>query len=179
MTDPDFDDFLAARVEAFERKQDGLRGRFGLGTHARWDYDQVTGRVRFSDAAGRLMVEAAVTPIGSWSTTADTWQWGWANASIVEPGRSQSARLRGLFDATDGLECFHAESFDCDEVQAWQLAALAVDHLGAAGCYAGPARASVLFLAIDRIWQVFDAEPGAVGAGPISTRDGGEALGDF
>lgn len=161
MTDPEFDDFLAARVEAFERKQGDLRERFGLGTHARWDYDQPTGRLRFSDAAGRPVVEAAVTPVGSWSTAADTWQWGWANPSIVEPGKSQAARLQGLFEATDGLECFHNPLFECDEVQAWQLAALGVDHLGAVGCYVAPAGAALLFLAIDRIWAASGGEPGA------------------
>ena len=162
MTDPEFDAFLAERLDALERKQAALTERFGLGTHARWDYDQPTGRLRFSDPAGRLAVEAAVTPIGSWSTAADTWQWGWANPSIVELGRSQSARLRGLFEATDGLECFHAELFDCDEEQAWQLVALSVDHLSAAGCYAGPAGAAVMFLAIDRIWPATETEPSAV-----------------
>jgi hypothetical protein len=166
MTDPEFDAFLAARVEAFERKQDDLRGRYGLGTHARWDYDQPSGRLRFLNAAGRTVVEAAVTPISTWSAAADTWQWEWANPAIVEPGRSQAARLRALYDATDGLECFHAELFDCDEVQAWQLAALAVGQLGAEGCYAGPAGVAVVFLAIDRIWEVTEAGQSGVPSRP-------------
>src|SRR4051794_16913889 len=126
MTDTEFDAFLAARVDAFERKQATLQTRFGLGTHARWDYDQLTGRLEFSDAAGRAVVQAAVTPIGTWSAASNTWQWGWANPSLAEPGRTRAARLRGLYDATDGLECFHADLFECDEGMAWQLAALAV-----------------------------------------------------
>ena len=158
MTDPEFDAYLAARVEAFERKQDTLQAGYALGTWARWDYDQPTGRLLFSDPADKVAVEAMVTPIGSWSAASDTWQWGWANPSIVEPGRSKARRLRGLYDATDGLECFHSELFECDEGMAWQLAALAVDHLGAVGCYAAPSGASVLFLAIDDIRPVGRAD---------------------
>ncbi|HEV7402610.1 MAG TPA: hypothetical protein VGO11_06790 [Chthoniobacteraceae bacterium] len=148
MTDPEFDDFLSARLAAYEEKQQNLREQYGLGTYDRWDYDQTTERLKFSDEAGRVVVEATVIPIGTWSVQSDTWQWAWANPSMVEPGRSRAAQLRGLFEATDGLDCFHAELFDCGEAQAWELAALAVDHLGAVGCYAGPAGPTIVFLAI-------------------------------
>jgi len=157
VTDPEFDEFLAERVDALERKQADLTVRFGLGTHARWDYDQTTGRLAFSDAAGRVVVEADVTPIGSWSAAGPDFRWAWANPSFLEPARTRAARLRGLHEATDGLECFHAEVFECEEETAWQLAALAVDHLGAAGCYQAPAGCVAVFLALDAVRSLADA----------------------
>jgi hypothetical protein len=95
MMDPEFDVFLAERVDAFERKQAALTERFGLGTHARWDYDQTTGTLVFSDAAGRVVVEADVAPIGSWSAAGPNFRWAWANPSFPEPARTRATRLRG------------------------------------------------------------------------------------
>ncbi|MFO0805567.1 MAG: hypothetical protein U0791_20900 [Gemmataceae bacterium] len=154
MTDPEFDAYLAERVEAFKRKQATLTERFGLGTHDRWDYDQVTAKLVFSNAGGRAAVMAEVTPIGSWSASGPNFQWAWANPYFLETARARATRLRELHEATDGLECFHAEVFECTEETAWQLAALAVAHLGAAGCYHVPAGELFVFLALDTVWAV-------------------------
>lgn len=164
MTDPEFDAFLAERVDAFERKQAGLTEEFGLGTHARWNYDQTTGRLVFSDADGRAVVEADVTPIGTWSPAGPDFRWAWANASFQESARNRSARLRELYEVTDGLDCFHAEVFECEEQTAWQLAALAVAHLSAVGCYHAPAGHMYVFLALDVVRTV-DAESRDVSSG--------------
>lgn len=153
MTDAEFDDFVARSVEALEQKQDALTDRYDLGTHARWDFDQITQVLSFSDADGRVRVEASAISIGSFSTKTQTWQWAWANKSIPEKSRAQSARLQGLFAAT-GMEVFRRETFVADEGMPWELAAMAVEHLSAVGCYRGPAGHLHVFLAIESIQSV-------------------------
>ena len=61
--------------------------------------------------------------------------------------------VRELFDLT-GIEIFRKESFRTDEEMAWELAAMAVRHLNARGCYRGPSRHLLVFLAIDEIRSV-------------------------
>jgi hypothetical protein len=153
MTDAEFDAFVARSTRALDRKQAKLSKRFGLGSYARWDYDQVTERLRFSNDEARMRVEATAMPIGSFSTLGRTWQWAWANPSIPEGPRARAARLRELFEVT-GVEVFRQEAFEADEPMAWELAAMAVAHLSAAGCYRGPVGHLHVFLAIENIREV-------------------------
>jgi len=150
MTDEEFDAFVATASEALSVKQTALERRYALGRRAQWDFDAVTGTLRFSDTSGTPQVEAKVTPIGSYSTTTQTFRWAWSNPSAPEPARAQAARLRELFDVT-GIEVFREETFEADEQMAWELAAMAVAHLSAEGAYRGIARHLFLFLAIDEI----------------------------
>jgi hypothetical protein len=150
MTDAEFDRFVAESMEALERKQAEIGERFGLGSWARWDYDLSTERLRFSDADGECRVEATAIEVGSFSTKSNTWKWAWANQSIPERSRAKSVRLRELFDTT-GFEVFQLEAFEADEQMAWELAAMAVAHLSALGCYRGPAGHLHVFLAIESI----------------------------
>ena len=84
MTDDEFDEFVADSSRDLDRKQADLGERFGLGRHARWDYDQAAGLLTFADACGRIQIEAEVVNIGSFSTKSQTWRWAWANSSVPE-----------------------------------------------------------------------------------------------
>jgi hypothetical protein len=150
MTDAEFDSFVAESMEALERKHVELSERFGLGSWARWDYDLNTERLRFSDVNGRCCVEATAIEVGSFSNKSNTWKWAWANQSIPDKSRAKSVRLRELFDTT-GFEIFQLEVFEADEQMAWELAAMAVAHLSALGCYQGPSGHLHVFLAIESI----------------------------
>jgi hypothetical protein len=52
------------------------------------------------------------------------------------------------------MEVFRLETFAADEAMAWELAAMAVAHLSAAGCYRGPSGHLHVFLAIESIQEV-------------------------
>jgi hypothetical protein len=147
MTDAEFDEFVATSSRDLERKQADLTERYGLGNYATWAYDQTTALLSFSDADGQVRIEASAITIGSFSTRSQTWQWAWASPTVPEQPRAESARLKGLFDAT-GVDVFRLETFEADENMAWELAAMAVTHLGAVGCYRAPAGQLSVFLAI-------------------------------
>ena len=153
MTDDQFDAFVADTSEALELKQANLTRRFGLGSHARWDYDQLTELLRFSDATGRVLVEASAIVIGTFSSKSQTWKWAWSNPSVPERSRARSARLKELFETTT-MEIFRKESFSADEEMAWELAAMSVAQLSAEGCYCGPAGHLQVYLAIESIRSV-------------------------
>jgi hypothetical protein len=150
MTDQEFDKFVSDSVESLERKQADLSERFGLGSHALWLFDQPTGLLRFYDRENKLCVEAEVTQIGSYSLSSHTWKWAWANPTVVDSQRFKSAKLNGLFDRT-GIEIFRKAVFQADDQMPWEIAAMAVEYLGALGCYRGPAKNLEVFLAIEKI----------------------------
>lgn len=150
MTDDEFNQFVQHARDELERKQAALTRAHGLGEHSNFLFDQTTGKLQFKDASGTVVVEASTTPLGSFSATSGTWQWGWSNKSLLAPLRERSERLKAL-KAWTGMAVFANESFKADEAMAGELAAMCVEHLGALGCYRIPARHLLVFLAIDSV----------------------------
>ena len=147
MTDEELDAFISRCVENLQVKNEHLRTAYGLGTFKRWFFSQQTGLLQFSDERGHVKMEAVYTYIGSFSTKSNTWQWGWANVSILEPLREKSAKLKELSQIT-GAPVFETPGFAGDEAMAWELSAMAVEHLGALGCYRAPSDHLYIFMAI-------------------------------
>ncbi len=139
MTGEEFDNFVNAANEELEEKQDQLGEKHGLGSFARWHFNQETSLLQFFDKKDRLAVEADVIDIGSYSPKSNTWKWAWSNESVLPPLREKSARLKELEGVT-GIALFSQEAaFEVeDEAMAWELAAIAVKHLGAIGVYRVP-----------------------------------------
>jgi hypothetical protein len=156
MTDEEFDNFVAEANEELEQKQDQLSKDHGLGSFARWHFNQETGLLQFFGENDRPAVEADVIAIGSYSSKSNTWKWAWSNESILPPLREKSARLKELEGLT-GIALFNEEStFEVDEAMAWELAAIAVKHLKALGCYRAPSSTGGphTFLAITNVRKV-------------------------
>jgi hypothetical protein len=147
MTDEEFDAFVAESVEALEKKQEKLQEEFGLGSHADYLFDQATGTLEFKGSSGVVQVRAQVVPIGSFSERSETWQWAWANESLLPELRGQAEQCRGLETAT-GFGVFGQPVVKADPEMPWELAAMAVRQLDAHGCYRAPISAGALFLAI-------------------------------
>lgn len=150
MTDDEFDEFVATSVEQLEQKQRVIKAAYGLGDWKDYWFEQTTAKLQFKDASGKVRVEASVVPIGSFSDKSNTWLWCWANKSIVDAARSQSARIKELFVLT-GFELFRNSGCEADEAMAWEMSAMAVRQLNAVGCYRIPTGTSKLFLAIESV----------------------------
>jgi hypothetical protein len=73
MTDEEFNSFVERTTAEAEEKQADLTVRFGLGTHASWNFDQLTGFLRFADSAGHALIAAKAINIGSYSAKSMTW----------------------------------------------------------------------------------------------------------
>lgn len=86
-----------------------------------------------------MALEASVIQIGTYSPRSNSWLWAWANTSVLPQARQAADRIRELHALT-GMKTFaHDHAFPIeDESMAWDLAALAVKHLSALGCYRAP-----------------------------------------
>lgn len=160
MTDDDFERFLSSAMEELHEKQTLLAEKHGLGTFARWWFDQETEMLDFMDEDGRKVLEASVIDIGSFAQEPGTWKWAWANDSLTDSLRDKASSLKALADQT-GFALFAEEgAFDIDGApMAWELAAVSVRHLGALGVYRAPSSKKPLmsFLAIMTIRRVVGA----------------------
>lgn len=138
MDDDEFEAFRAEAYDELQAKQASLQTVYNLGALGRWWFDQEAQTLQFFDAQDRLRVEADVIHIGSYSRRSDTWLWAWANVSLLPKLRARAETLRALESMTGSSLFGEADTFEVDEPMAWELAALAVKHLEAMGCYRAP-----------------------------------------
>jgi len=147
MTDEEFEAFLHEAVSKLQEKQDVLTTAHGLGNHASFWFDQPSGTLEFRDEAGRPHLSARVIPVGSYSPRTSTWIWAWFNESILPELRVRAEPLKEL-SATTGMTTFLEPRLNVTKEMPWELAAFAVQHLGALGAYRAPGKTADLYLAI-------------------------------
>ncbi|WP_448650365.1 DUF6882 domain-containing protein [Pseudomonas fluorescens] len=152
-----FESLLETAMAALRNKQEQLHRDYGLGNMARWWLDQETATVQFFDEDDRLAVEAQVLNIGSFSPRHCSWLWAWSNPTVFPALREKALPLKQL-QTLAGAECFGAEEAITleDEGMAWELAAVAVHHLNALGCYRAPTPPDgpTIFLAITHLKRI-------------------------
>lgn len=157
MTEEQFDAFVETARAELEAKQDRLTADFGLGEADSWSFDQATEKLQFFDAGKRLVVEADIIDVGSYSPGTNSWKWAWGNDSVMPSLRRKAEKFKELEGIT-GLKLFgESRAFQVEgEDSAWDLAALAARHLGALGCYRAPAEAGdpVIYLLVMNIHKV-------------------------
>jgi hypothetical protein len=141
-----WEDTICTCHEALHVKQDALDAQYTLGRHKRWDYDQETASLVFSND-GVPAIVADVEFIGSISTQSNTWRWAWANFNNLPNVRSRIAAVRD-FGEQQGYSRLTVPQWAAEEVDGWEMAGIAVHVLGARGVYRVPSDNGFLFIAI-------------------------------
>lgn len=123
-------------VEYLQAKQDALAREYQLNDHERYDWDQDSGHLVFSNQ-GRPAVIADFQFVGSVSKRTGTWLWSWANASNLEAVRARVREVRAYGDQHRLLKlaCAH---WSAKEEDGWEMAAVAAYLLKAKGAYRSP-----------------------------------------
>lgn len=130
-------------------KQELLNSQFALSKHKRWDYDQETGLLTFSND-GIPAVIANIEMIGSVSTVSDTWLWSWANFHLLPNVRTHIVAVRG-FGEKMGFPRLTVPKWHAEEALGWEMSAIAAHVLDAKGAYRVPTGKGFLFMAITDI----------------------------
>ncbi len=138
-------------TEALRNKQELLDKEFELGKHKRWDWDQEKAQLIFSND-GVPAVQCDIAFIGSISNVSNTWLWSWANLSLTEGVRVPIERVREFGEAND-FPRLTIPKWPAEEVDGWEMSAVAADVLKAKGVYRTPSKNGFTFLAIrDAKW---------------------------
>lgn len=132
MTDEELLKFKEDCFKEVENKQVALITKYNLGKYDEYLYDQSKNIIKFRKN-GKLKSEFIFIPVGSWLD--NIWLWAWADESVTEELRLESARLKELFEIT-GMDLFKTESFEIpDENLIHEITAITVHHLNALGMY--------------------------------------------
>lgn len=135
MNDDEFELFLTSANAELKEKQANLTQTYGFGSHKRWMFENDKAKLQFFNSDDKLVLEADIIDIGSYSPAAKTWKWAWAYESINPILKADSVRIKELAEITDLVVFGEEEPFEADEYLAWELAAMSVKHLAAIGCY--------------------------------------------
>lgn len=157
MSEDTFDVLLETAMAGLMSKQEALQQQYGLGGMARWWLDQDTASLSFFDEQDRKVAEALIINIGSFAPKHSSWKWAWSNPTVPDALRDRALPLKEL-QAITGFELFgNEEAFPVeDEAMAWELAAFAVQHLNAVGCYRAPSSSDgpTIYLAITELKRI-------------------------
>lgn len=139
-------ELLADSMDALQHKQAQLIEQFDVGRHERWDYDQDSAQLIFSNN-GEPAVIADMEAIGTLCTTSNTWLWAWANFSLLPAVLQRVPTVRSLGEQ-QGFARLTVPKWPAERADAWEMAAIACQVLHASGIYRVPSDNGYLFLAM-------------------------------
>ncbi len=130
-------------------KQELLETQYSISRHKRWDYDQETGLLVFSND-GVPAVISDIEIVGSLSSLSDTWLWSWANFHLLANVRNRIEAVR-TFGESNGFPRLTVPKWKADQYLGWEVSAIATQVLEAKGVYRVPTGKGFLFMAMTDI----------------------------
>ena len=130
-------------------RQDELMANYKLGEHKRFDWDQDTGSLVFSND-GVVAVVAKVQFVGSISTKSNTWLWSWANSTVQDNVKDQMHIVRD-FGEKYGYEALSVDKWEADEVDGWEMTSITAHLLKAKGAYRASSENGFTYMVITEI----------------------------
>lgn len=138
-----FEQLSKISCEYLKKQQAYCQEKYKIGKYERWDYNQLTGKLIFSDK-GMQKVIIDYEEVGSVSLKSNTWLWAWANSSIEENIKRQIATVRSYGIKRGFTRLYNAE-WSADIVDGWDMAAISAYILKAKGVYRVPSNDNKLF----------------------------------
>lgn len=145
-------ELIRRSLEYLQDRQDALVRAYRLNSHERYDWDQGSGQLVFSNQ-GLAAVRADFQFVGSVSTRTNTWLWSWANESDLEHVRAKTRQVRSYGEERRLLKLACAY-WPAQEVDGWEMAAVAAYLLKAEGVYRSPHGHARTFLLITDVGWV-------------------------
>lgn len=133
MTDEEYLRFIHPIVHEALEKNEKVKAVFDLGRYQRWNYDQATQKLTFSNQ-GKIVVEADFQVVGTFSSNSHTWLRSWENASIEPLAKHEILRVKEFCEQR-GIRKGVEAHWPADEYEPWDMTSLALHVLGYQGSY--------------------------------------------
>jgi uncharacterized protein DUF6882 len=145
---PEFKAFLDGSMEGLQLQTGAHQSTWQFGKEERWDFAQDIGELvfTFSDK----IVRAPAQIIGSFDSQAGSWMWAWANSSIADSLTRDSIKVRE-YGEQHRIRRLTTPKWSAQEMDAWQMAALACRLCNSNGAYRGPAGTTFVFITFGTI----------------------------
>ena len=99
---PEADQFLSTAMELFNERQRALRKEWQFDSYKQWGFDQLSGTFRIEFEDGRQL-HADGQILGSYSSSGQSWEWGWHNP-YVDPAIARDSRAVKELGGRFGLD---------------------------------------------------------------------------
>jgi hypothetical protein len=127
---------LMRNATGFTRSQNAaVWEKWRLEELPRFDWDQVNGTISFGGSSRTVIAD--IQFLGSWSESAGTWMWAWANDSVEESMKKEVEEVRSFGVAKDLAELTEAVMEGPIEA-AWDMASLSCYILRSEMVYRAP-----------------------------------------
>lgn len=131
-----FKELIEISYDYLNAQQDSCKTKYDLGSYERWDYNQETGLIEFSDN-GIIKIRIKYEEVGSISTTSNTWLWAWGNESLLPQVKSEIGKLKE-FGIQNKYRQLVKPKWNGDEYDGWAMTAIAAKIMKAKGAYRIP-----------------------------------------
>jgi len=155
MADEKWADFVTEANGYLNQKIENTKSEYKLGVHERFDWDQETSELVFSNN-GIPAVRAKVQFVGSVSTKSNTWLWSWANSSILEKSKKEILAVQA-YGKEHGFPALTTSKWEADEVDGWEMTSISAYLLKAKGAYRSSGKTSFTYMVITDINWVNDS----------------------
>ena len=152
MTYPEYETFSHEATDYLKARIENAKAQFGIGSFPRYEYDLFRGEIWWSEV-GNPKVRGRVTVVGTISTKSNTWLWSWANPHFSDAIVGDIDKVRALGEA-EAITKLTEEKWEAEEVDGWEMTAIAARLLEAEGAYRSPGENGFLFLLYDGLEQI-------------------------
>lgn len=154
----EYENFLSEATDYLRSRSDQANAQFDVGRLPRYDCDLSRGEIWWNDVDAPK-VRARITLVGSISTVSNTWLWSWANSHFADVPLGDIELVR-KFGEVESIAKLTEPKWKADEVDGWEMTAIAARLLEAQGAYRPPGKNGFLFLLYDRLEPIPEAERG-------------------
>lgn len=152
MTYPGYETFRSESVDYLKARIEHAKERFGIGDFPRYEYDLFRGEIWWSEVDAPK-IRGRVTIVGSISTKSNTWLWAWANPHFSDVPLGDIKKVQE-FGSRESIAKLTKPKWNAEEVDGWEMTAIAARLLEAEGAYRSPSETGFLFLLYDRLEHI-------------------------
>lgn len=139
----DFQEFVTQSMIDLKIKQESFINDFSINEFNSWYYDQPSGVFTFSTESTMLFFQFQI--IGSFSLKTKTWLWSWANNNTYPNVKLDALRVKN-FGHSNRYQKLIEESWPAEEVDGWEMLAVANVVLQPLGVYRIPSDDLFMFI---------------------------------
>jgi hypothetical protein len=132
MTEEEYKKFNHQCIHELQDHQAKLWAEHDLDAYPRWDYDQHTALLTFSDNDEEINFR--FVEVGSFSEKSNTWKWAWDNAYVLEKVKKETFAVKEFGEKNDIKELSEGY-FEANEADGWAITAVTCKLLGGIGAY--------------------------------------------
>lgn len=142
----DWEKIVIASADYAQTTQQSLEDNYKILSYERWDVDQKTGELIFSDK-GQPKLLARFQFVGSYSERDKSWLWSWGNASI-NPALYKRMEMMKSLGEKHQFKKLTDRNWTGELSDGWEMAAVANYLLKTKGIYRAPFDGGYVFMVI-------------------------------